>query len=426
VLSVSPAARLALLVALALPACGAPQNAQTSATEPAVAPETKAATPPPDPMLEELRSALAAHPDDGVLLSALAEMTAAAGEHKEALGYLERLAALGWSFAPLDASFGALRDDPAYREIAARIAKNEPVVRRGKTVFTLEDPALVPEGIAHDPKTDTFYLGAIRGRKILAVGKDGAARDFVPEAKDGLPAVLGLKVDAGRRRLWAACYASKQMKGFTPEMKGTAALFQYDLDTGALVGKVVLQHRGEDHLFNDIAITPAGDVFLTDSEAGSVLVLRGGKEPLEQVLPPGTFIYPNGIVASDDGARLHVAHWRGIAVVDTKSREVRPLEAPAGVITAGIDGLARGGERLFAVQNGLGRARITRYDLAQGGDRIAREVVLESGNPLFNGIPTTGAIAHGAFYFIANSNLRATGGGAAPQPSQVLATPLDP
>jgi len=383
-------------------------------------------------MLEELRSALAAHPNDGVLLSTLAEMTAAAGEHKEALGYLERLASLGWPFAPLDASFGALRDDPAYRDVAARIAKNEPVVRRGKTAFTLEDPRLVPEGIAHDPKTDTFYLGSIRGRKIVAVGKDGAARDFVPEAKDGLPAVLGLKVDAGRRRLWAACYASRQMKGFTPEMKGTAALFQYDLDTGALVGKVVLQKKGEAHLFNDIAITPAGDVFVTDSEAGSVVVLRGGKEPLEEVLPKGTYYYPNGIAASEDGTRLFVAHYRGIAVVDTKTREARPLEVPAGIVTAGIDGLAREGGRLFAVQNGLGRARVTRYDLAKSMDRIEREEVLESGNPLFDGLPTTGVIARGAFYVIANSNLRgfdrsgSPAPGAKPERTQVLSVPLGP
>jgi len=381
-------------------------------------------------MLEALKRALAENPDDGVLLSRLAELSADRGVGAEALGYLERLATLRWPFAPLESSFLALRQDPAFREVAARIRKNEPVVRRSAPAFTLDELDLVPEGITHDPVTDAFYIGSIRHRKIVAVGKDGKARDFVRSAEDGLLSVLGLKVDAARRHLWAATFASKSMKGFIPSMEGTAALFQYDLDKGELLRKIALKRPGEAHLFNDLALTAAGDVFVTDSEAGSVLVLRAGTNTLEELLPAGSFMYPNGIVLVEEGARLFVAHWRGLAVVNLKSRTSQPLEAPAGVVLAGIDGLALDGQRLVAVQNGLGRARITRYHLDESLSRVLREEILESGNPLFDGLPTTGVLARGSFYYLANANLRSFDAeghpkpGEDPRPSQVLSAPL--
>lgn len=421
-----PCTALALLVVLLLPACG---GAPAPATATAKDPPAKAA-PPPDPMMEGLKRALAGKPNDGVLLSTLAEFSAERGEHTEALGYLERLAALRWPFAVRESSFGALRQDPAFRDVAARIGKNEPVVRRSAPVFTLDELDLVPEGITHDPVTDTFYVGSIRHRKIVAVGKDGKPRDFVRSAQDDLLSVLGVKVDATRRHLWVASFASKTMKGFSPAMEGMAALFQYDLDKGAILRKIVWKRPNEAHLFNDLALTAAGDVFVTDSEAGSVLVLRAGKDTLEEVLPAGSFIYPNGIVWVEEGARLFVAHWRGIAVVDPKSGDVRPLEAPAGVVLAGIDGLALDGRRLVAVQNGLGRARITRHHLDEGLSRVVREEILESGNPLLDGIPTTGVVARGGFHYLANSNLRSFDEqghpkpGEAPRPSQVLGVPL--
>jgi hypothetical protein len=344
---------------------------------------------------------------------------------------MERLVAIRWPFALLDADFAALRGDPRYRDVAARIARNEPVVQRSSRAFVLSDPELLPEGIAHDPTDGTFYVGSIRKRKIVAVDSSGAARDFVPEGRDGFLAVLGLKVDAGRRHLWAATFASPNMKGYSPDKKGTAGLFQVDLASGALVKHVTLSEPGKVHLLNDLAVSAAGDVFVTDSEAGGVWTLRAGADRLEPLLPAGSFIYPNGIALSADGARLFIAHARGIAIVSPASRAVSALGAPAGVTTAGIDGLALHGRSLVVVQNGLGRARITQYYLNEALDRVEREEILESGNPLFEGIPTTGVVAQGALHYIANSGLLTfdqgqLAPGAVPRPAEVLKIPLGP
>jgi len=388
------------------------------------------ARPAPDPLLEGLSRAVAAHPDDGTLLHALAEQHAALGHRDEALRALRRLDALGWPYALLDAELAALGSDPAYRELAARFAAREPQVRRSERAFVLGDRELVPEGIAHDPRSDTFFVGSIRKRKIVAVTRGGAARDFVPPAQGGLLAVLGLHVDAARRHLYAATFASGAMEGASAALTGTAALFRYDADTGALLGKYVLPGRpGEPHLLNDVAVAPGGEVYVTDSEAGAVWRLRPGAGALEPFLPAGTMIYPNGIALSPDGARLFVAHFRGIARVDVASGKTAPLSAPAAIRCAGVDGLALHQGALVAVQNGLGRARITRYPLDVALDTITGEEILESGNPVFAGIPTTGVVAGGAFYYIANSQIRslASGGfarGAVLQKTEILAVPL--
>jgi sugar lactone lactonase YvrE len=335
----------------------------------------------------------------------LAVLHAERGEKKEALRWLERLVEIKWTFVPDDIDFAALKGDPAYREISAKLAKNEPVVSRSAPAFSLPEKDFIPEGIAYDPKERTFYLGSLYKRKIVAVGKDKAARDFTSEAQDGLFAVLGMKVDAPRRHLWVASVAFPTMKGFTPDMNGKAALFQYDLGTRKLIAKLEPPSTGAPSLLNDIAINAKGDVFVTDSTRGGVYVARKGEGKLTDLVPPDKFRYPNGVVLSKDEKSLFVAHFRGMSRVDAATGEEARLEAAKGIVLSGIDGMALYEGSLVAVQNGFSRGRVTRFFLDKAGARVEREEILESGSPLV-ALPTTGAVADGAFYYIANSQLR--------------------
>lgn len=387
-----------------------PKTNKTSASTPAPAASAQAPqpeAPPPSPLIEAVTQAVNARPNDGPLLYFLASLHAERADKKAALERLEQLAALRWPYALQKTDFARIAEDPAFQDVAARIAQNEPAVSKSAAAFTLPEKDLIPEGIAHDPQTDTFYIGSIRKRKIVAVKKGREPRDFVPEAKEGLLAVLGLKVDAKRRRLFAATFTSKGMKGYSPDTQGRAALFEFNLATGAVVRKVFLSSPGEPHLLNDIAITGAGDVYVTDSEAGGVHVLRKGEEKLEPLVPPQSLSYPNGIALSKDEKHLFVAHFRGIARVDPKTGKFTPMEAASGIVIGGIDGLALHKNSLVAVQNAFGRARITRYFLDAGLGRVERDDILESKNPLFDAIPTTGVVVGDAFYYIANSQLRA-------------------
>ncbi len=406
----------ALLSLLLLAGC------RTSAPVPSSAPApTEAPQAPVDPMLEGLKRLVQARPEDGAAIYTLASVHAGRGEHAEALRWLERLVELRWSFAPEDADFGALASTPGFRAVAERLARNEPRVSRGELAFSLPERDFIPEGITYDPVTETLFVGSIHRRKVVAVAKDGAVRDFLPEGQDGLFSVLGLKVDAARRHLWVASFVGKSGRGLKPEDEGRSALHQYDLRSGALVRKLVLDNTPAKHLLNDMALSAAGDVFVTDSEAGAVRVLRAGAEAFETLVADGSLIYPNGIALSEDGARLYVAHFGGLVMVDPASGQSTRVQAPPGTTLSGIDGLSTYGRSLIAVQNGVGRGRVSRLHLGAAPDRVERVEVLESGR--LGDAPTTGTVVGEAFVFIANSHLRTLGADGALPPLERLRGP---
>jgi hypothetical protein len=74
----------------------------------------------------------------------------------------------------------------------------EPGPTTARVAFTLPEADLIPEGIAHDARTGTFYVSSTYKRKIVAVPPSGGARDFTTEAQDGLLGVVGMKVDPAR------------------------------------------------------------------------------------------------------------------------------------------------------------------------------------------------------------------------------------
>ncbi len=95
--------------------------------------------------------------------------------------------------------------------------------------YTLRERDLAPEGVAYDPVDESFYVSSICKHKIERLAPDGAATDFKSSGQDGLGETLGMKVDAKRRYLWVTS------DSFAGDPKGSRfALYQYDLNTGAL------------------------------------------------------------------------------------------------------------------------------------------------------------------------------------------------
>jgi hypothetical protein len=142
------------------------------------------------------------------------------------------------------------------------------------------------------------------------------------------------------------------------------------------------------------------------------------------LVPEGTLIYPNGLALSADESRLYVAHFNGLVSVDPSTGQLTPVQAPSGMALQGIDGLSLYQGSLIAIQNGLGRARVSRFYFGADPARVERAEVLESGNPLFAGIPTTGTVARDAFVYIANSQLDRLGPEGELPPVEQLAEPV--
>jgi sugar lactone lactonase YvrE len=277
---------------------------------------------------------------------------------------------------------------------------------RARVAFAINQPDLVPEGIAYDPVTRTFFVSSTYRRKIVAVGPDGAARDFTSEAQDGLLGVVGMKVDARRRILWAAsgdAGRNMPMKGMTPDGEGSSALFMLDLGTGKLVRKFSLAGGREKHFLNDLVVSARGDVYVTDSLQGSIAVVRQGGTRLERFLGPGSVPWPNGIAISDDQRTLYVAARGAYRAIDIATRRIRVL--PSTVPFGSTDGLAYHRGSLVAVQPWEQGRVIEQYLLSPGGDRVTGSRVLAADHPEHLQ-PTTGVVVDGELFYVANSQLQ--------------------
>lgn len=111
---------------------------------------------------------------------------------------------------------------------------------KSRIAFKVGEPNLIPEGIAYDERKKTFHVGSTYLRKIISIDEKGAVKNFISEAQDGMRGVLGLRVDAKRRVLWAVSSdagLAMPLKNNPRDCIGCSKVFKYDLDTGRLVKK---------------------------------------------------------------------------------------------------------------------------------------------------------------------------------------------
>jgi hypothetical protein len=266
----------------------------------------------------------------------------------------------------------------------------------------MREKGLVTEGIAYDPARETFYVSSVHKRKIVSIGPDGAAKDFATE-REGLWSVLGMKVDAGRRHLWATSAALPQMMNYREEEKGRSAIFKFDLSTGKLLKKYLLPAGPKKHLLGDLVLNSRGDVFATDSLTPALYRIDHRKDELEVFIEGEPFVAAQGLDLSEDEKLLFVADYsRGIFVIDLRTGKHFNLATPPNATLLGIDGLYFYRRSLVGTQNGTNPQRIIRLHLDKSLRAVERLEILEANNPLFDE-PTLGVRVRDAFYYIANS-----------------------
>jgi sugar lactone lactonase YvrE len=335
---------------------------------------------------------------------------ALAGTNDSALALLARLAVEGAVVvdeAPADSAFDRLRRSRRWSEVAASIESSRRPISTSTTAFELPERDLTAEGTAWDAKTGTLYLSSLYKRKIVTIGPDGTARDFITPGQDGIGPVVGIEVDAARRGLWAASMVLQEAGIPLSDTTFLAhgLLYHYDVDTGRLRRRYVLRPvEGRRHGFNDVTVMPNGDVYVTDSESGGIYLLKTGAAEVAEVLPPGTYTFPNGITRTDDGRRLFVAHAAGLDRLDIATGRGVRLASADSVNLGGIDGLAFYRNTLIAHQPAWFN-RVVRLRLDRSQERVASWEVLERHHPRFEQ-PTTGELAGDTYYYIANAQLR--------------------
>ena len=88
---------------------------------------------------------------------------------------------------------------PDFKEFLNKLSGQKKTVRNSRHAFTIKEKDLIPEGMAYDPIEKAFYFGSIQKCKVIKVGPDGKAEDFIKQGQDGLVVTLGMKVDVKRR-----------------------------------------------------------------------------------------------------------------------------------------------------------------------------------------------------------------------------------
>ena len=323
--------------------------------------------------------ALALAPDHPDLLISVARARAALGQAKESLELVRQAIDRGAGIdIPRVQEFQKLPPSPELDGLVARARKNLESVPHAKLFALLPDPTASSEGIAFDPISKHLFVGTNHG-EILRVDERGSASTLVPRGS-GLLEVLGLKVDAERRLIWAATATFPDM--FSAEPKpgtGVSGVFAFRLDDGKLAYRYSLDERPVLHGFNDLALARSGDVYVTDSAQAAVYQVHAGK--LELLVRDEHLSFANGIALAPDQKRLYVAHVEGLSLIDLPTRKLQRLRVPADVSVNSIDGLAYDGGDLIGVQSSPYLARVVRIFLGDGGRSVKAVSTMNARSP---------------------------------------------
>jgi len=344
-------------------------------------------------MIGAVEALLKERPNDPTLWFYLARFQAEAGEREAAIKSLEKLATLGNGFLPTRDGFQGIWEDRAFQAVRAKLEAKLPRLDYAPIAFELDDAMLIPEGIAYDAHSQSFFVGSVAQRKILRVGVENAATLFAGKDAD-LDYVLGLAVDSPRRLLYAVSTSALTTEG---ESRRRNAVVVFDVDTGRLLRRHDVPAARQ---LNDVAIARGGRVFASDSAAGAIYEIPREGE-VRQVVPPGVIRGSNGIAASPDGSRLYVAHSTGIAMVDLASGNVRRLAIPERETVAAIDGLYEWQGQLIGVQNITTPGRVILMTLSADGAAITRVQTLLSHHHNRLDEPTTGVVTPRGFFLLA-------------------------
>lgn len=216
--------------------------------------------------------------------------------------------------------------------------------------YILPGERVFPEGVAFQPSTNSFYVSSTTDGTIFRGTLDQEnATVFLQGGGDGRTTAVGLKVDE-RGRLFVAG-------------GGTGQMFVYDTADGKLLGKFA--HGKTPTFVNDVAVTPDGTAYFTDSMDPTLYRVTTGADgqlAMDAWLPfagtPLTYqqgFNLNGIAAGPDGKYLVVVQSNvgKLFRIEVATRTVAEIPVAGGPLNAG-DGILLDGSTLYVARNAAG------------------------------------------------------------------------
>jgi len=345
-----------------------------------------------------VEEALKQRPNDPALYFYLARFQAEAGNARASVAALEKVAELGSGFLPArDLGFEKVWDDPTFQAVVKRLAASLPRLDFAPTAIELEDAELIPEGIAYDGRSQSFFMGSIAKKKIVRIEWGNAVSDFT-RAGANLDSVLGLAVDSPRRTLYAVSTSALTDEG---RKRPRNAVVAFDIDSGRLLRRTEVPEAVQ---LNDVAVARGGRVFASDSASGAIFEIPA-EGPARVVVAANQLRGSNGLAASPDASRLYVAHSTGLAVVDLASGRVQRVANATRENVAAIDGLYEWQGQLLGVQNTTTPGRVILITLSSDGAAVTQVKTLLSHHHNALDEPTTGAVTDRGFFLLAASGV---------------------
>ncbi len=210
------------------------------------------------------------------------------------------------------------------------------------TEITLPGTRLFTESIT-STKDGTLYVGSVgKGNVVRIPYGTTTVTEFIKPGTNGLGSVFGIYADEKHKTLWVCSDRFDEGKGDPPAVK------TFDLTTGAAKGSYTLPG---DHAFcNDIAVADNGTAYISDTDQGSLVMLKPGAKELEVAskdpLLKGidglafgekTVLYVNS-VTENKLIRVDIgADGKAKDVIELKLSQ--PIDRPDGMRTIGKDRL---------------------------------------------------------------------------------------
>jgi sugar lactone lactonase YvrE len=141
------------------------------------------------------------------------------------------------------------------------------------TEITLPGSRLFTESIT-STKDGTLFAGSVgKGNVVRIPYGTTTVTEFIKPGSNGLNAVFGIYADEKHQTLWVCSDRFDEGKGDPPAVK------TFDLTTGAAKGSYTLP--GASTFCNDIAVADDGTAYISDTDQGSLVMLKPGAKELE-------------------------------------------------------------------------------------------------------------------------------------------------
>lgn len=408
--------RQGLLVALALAA--GPLQAQGDQT-PAVWQPVAAATGELTGVTD-LQALLFMFPDSASVRRRLLNAYLAAERPADALAEAVELVRRGYVFSPAARELLLTLEPTAeQRSVLGLQEGNAEPIAASRVLAEVPAEVLLVEGAWRDPRSGDLFTTSVVSRGLYVRRGEGEWK-LAPLAEAG--SLSGMAFDPAAGLLWVASGAFDETPDAPSAFRG---LIGIDPATGLERRRLPAPVGASP---SDLVVLGEGTIVASDPMSGAIYVALRGDRALSELIPPGTFRSPQGLVPWGEAGLLVSDYAYGLALVDADARAWR-VQADGPLLLDGIDGMWRHGDKIIAVQNGARPPRIVELTLSPDGRRVTALRELERAHPDWTE-PVGGAVVGDELVYVATGQWGsfAAGGalrdGAVGMPTEIRVLPL--